>query len=406
MKIFHICNGFNTNRLYTDLVLNIAKLATLQTVFVPGRKKLTYPKKTNDKLPNVTYHSPYTIRSFFDRLFFRRKIRKIIKYIKQNNSALNSDLVHAHTLFSDGAVALALKKEYDLPYIVAIRNTDINLFLRYAIFLRKTGLEILQNASKVIFISNPYVEQLKDYYPAWLNDENDQIQVVYNGINEFWLSNRRVKTALAKQSFRLLFIGDFRSNKNLLAVINAVKHLHKKGHQIKLEAIGYGGKNDQMLYFKKIQASIKYLDYISITPRLSRLELLEKFRQADIFILPSFFETFGLVYAEALSQGLPIIYTANQGFDKVFPEGKVGYSVAPDSEQSIITAIEKSMFNYPEICLNIAKIDLRKYFDWNGIACKYLSIYNQVLTDSQFNLNASEKFANFDLAPHTKQVVR
>ena len=46
-----------------------------------------------------------------------------------------------------------------------------------------------------------------------------------------------------------------------------------------------------------------------------------------IFILPSIHETFGLVYAEALSQGLPIIYTRGQGFDGHFEEGEVGYSV-------------------------------------------------------------------------------
>ena len=39
----------------------------------------------------------------------------------------------------------------------------------------------------------------------------------------------------------------------------------------------------------------------------------------------SIMETFGLVYAEAMSQGLPIIYTKGQGFDEQFDEGKVGY---------------------------------------------------------------------------------
>lgn len=40
--------------------------------------------------------------------------------------------------------------------------------------------------------------------------------------------------------------------------------------------------------------------------------------------MPSHKETFGLVYAEAMSQGLPIIYTKNQGFDGQFPDGYVG----------------------------------------------------------------------------------
>jgi len=43
--------------------------------------------------------------------------------------------------------------------------------------------------------------------------------------------------------------------------------------------------------------------------------------------MPSITETFGLVYAEALSQGLPVLYTRGQGFDRQFEEGEVGYAV-------------------------------------------------------------------------------
>ncbi|HGK7332802.1 TPA: glycosyltransferase [Streptococcus suis] len=43
--------------------------------------------------------------------------------------------------------------------------------------------------------------------------------------------------------------------------------------------------------------------------------------------MPSFHESFGLVYAEAMSQGMPVIYTRGQGFDGQFEEGVVGFSV-------------------------------------------------------------------------------
>jgi glycosyltransferase involved in cell wall biosynthesis len=56
-------------------------------------------------------------------------------------------------------------------------------------------------------------------------------------------------------------------------------------------------------------------------------KLLNNYRNSDIFIMPSYNETFGLVYIEAMSQGLPIIYTQNEGVDGYFKEGSVGYSV-------------------------------------------------------------------------------
>ena len=46
--------------------------------------------------------------------------------------------------------------------------------------------------------------------------------------------------------------------------------------------------------------------------------------------MPSRYETFGLVYGEAMSQGLPIIYSKGQGVDGYFKEGTVGYGVVSD----------------------------------------------------------------------------
>ena len=52
--------------------------------------------------------------------------------------------------------------------------------------------------------------------------------------------------------------------------------------------------------------------------------------------MPSFPETFGLVYVEAMSQGLPIIYTKGQGIDGYFEDGKVGYPVNTKDSNDIV----------------------------------------------------------------------
>jgi glycosyltransferase involved in cell wall biosynthesis len=69
------------------------------------------------------------------------------------------------------------------------------------------------------------------------------------------------------------------------------------------------------------------------------LELIDIYRANDIFVMPSFTESFGLVYAEAISQGLPVVYSIGQGFDRQFPEGEVGYHADPNSAQSVADAI-------------------------------------------------------------------
>src|SRR5699024_1841446 len=115
----------------------------------------------------------------------------------------------------------------------------------------------------------------------------------------------------------------------------------------------------------KIYKNIRELDFIKYVPPKTKEELIQIYRENAIFVMPSITETFGLVYAEAMSQGLPVIYTKEQGFDKQFEEGVVGYSVdcfnPEEISQNILGIIEK----YNDISKNC--IDLVKKFSWDRI---------------------------------------
>ena len=110
---------------------------------------------------------------------------------------------------------------------------------------------------------------------------------------------------------------------------------------------------------------------------LEKEELIYKYRENDIFILLSHYETFGLVYAEAMSQGLPVLYTRGQGFDGQFKDGIVGFGVSDkdsmDVKEKILTLID----NYAEISHNC--LSNSSLFDWNRISIEYHQIYNEII---------------------------
>src|SRR5690606_32772754 len=78
-------------------------------------------------------------------------IHAIQKSKKQGNNIDFSEIkmIHAHTWYSDGGVAYLLSKKYNIPYITAVRNTDLNVHYKYLLHHRKFGKEILKNANKV-----------------------------------------------------------------------------------------------------------------------------------------------------------------------------------------------------------------------------------------------------------------
>ena len=98
-------------------------------------------------------------------------------------------------------------------------------------------------------------------------------------------------------------------------------------------------------------------------------------RKANAFVMVSKPETFGLVYVEALSQHLPIVYAQGQGFDGFYPDGFVGYPAQAGNVESIAEKIECLIKNYQTIIKNVESLKLEEDFEWNNIAKKYISIY-------------------------------
>ena len=92
--------------------------------------------------------------------------------------------------------------------------------------------------------------------------------------------------------------------------------------------------------------------------------------------MTSLFETFGLVYAEAISQGLPVIYSEGQGFDRQFKEGVVGYHVPPGDVKKIKSAIMEVIKNYN--CLHSNCLKRAEKFSWERICGVYYKIYDEL----------------------------
>ncbi len=92
--------------------------------------------------------------------------------------------------------------------------------------------------------------------------------------------------------------------------------------------------------------------------------------------MPSIHESFGLVYVEALSQGLPVIYSKDQGFDGQFPDGEVGYSVDPLNPEDLAEKIKKIKTNYDSLITTLPnKID---QFSWERISTEYAKVYRSI----------------------------
>ena len=369
VKILHINSYYILAPLYKNLYDLQVNNGIDMSVYVP-----TNEKYKNFKKDLGDYSQKSVVFNDVDRLFFFRKHKKILKDIKEKYNISDYQLVHAHSLFSNGYIAYCLNKEFGTPYIVAVRNTDVNVFFKKMPHLRFLGRKILENAEKIIFISEPYKEQVLNKY---INKSKYEIIksksiVIPNGINQYWMDNKNESkpTLDNSKSLRIICVGDIEKNKNYLTTVAACEDLIKEGYEIEFNVVGR--VNDD-----KIFAELSSKTWIIYHGTMKKEQLIQHLRKNDVFIMPSFTETFGLVYAEAMSQALPVIYTKNQGFDAQFNEGTVGFHVDPHNKDEIVEKIIKIIDNYDAISNNCVKsVDK---FDWRGITNRYTKIYEEII---------------------------
>ena len=378
MKVLHLSSSYPYTDLYKNLLQELDNKNIEQIMYVSIKNNALKNKRIieNSKRTNYIFSATY---NNLDRYIYYSKISKVYKDLKSRIDFTEIDLVHTHFLFSDGSIAYKIKKEFGIDYIVAVRNADVNFFFKYGIHIRNYGIKTLREAKKIIFLSPAYKEKvITKYIPNNLKEEiESKSYIVPNGIDKFWLDNININKS-NKTDFKqinLISVGELNKNKNIINSIKAVVHLNEKGYKVNFNIVGKGpleNEINELIISTKNEGQIKLLGYVE-----DKKELLKLYRDADIFLMPSYYETFGLVYIEAMSQGLPVIYSQGQGIDGYFNNGEVGYSVPSNDPLKIAESLENIIKNYNRIY--IEAISKAEHFNWENIADEYIELYKNSL---------------------------
>lgn len=367
MLLHHLNSYFFTNRIHEQLVRKLAGAGHRQHVFIPVQKGECV---TPPQVEGATFRvDPCFGR--LDRVLWPLKMMRIRQAYERDPEKTGSSLHHAHTLFVNGLVAYWEWKRTGKPYIVTIRNTDVNQFLKkHPRIFRPIGLKVMQGASAILTLSHVYWERnIRAHYPAEIMEPLDRKHhTIPNGCEDFWFENRRDGNRRL-ETLRLIFVGLLARNKNLHTVLEACRLLSGMDIPYRLTVAGSGPMEEEL----RAQASglpVSFLGHIN-----DRRRLLDLYRDADLLVVPSFTESFGVVYAEAMTQGLPVIYTKGQGFDGFFPDGTVGFAIDPGDPARIADRIREIGAAYDAFADRAAKAaDL---FRWSRSIDALDAVYRQ-----------------------------
>ncbi len=360
--ILYINGNYPNHSLHSELVYKLAEMGNEITVFAPMRGK------EGDGLFPCDHPQVKIIYSdclnCADRVFFIPKTRKIAKIIEQQVDMSKVECMLAGTVYSDGAVAYQLHKKFHIPFSVAVRETDVTYQMKYRPYLNGYIKRLLSQATKVIFLSPAY----KQYFSKFGIDQN-KFTVIPNAVNDFWFQQQKQARSL-HDPCSLIFVGEISKRKNVATTIKVISELNKRNIKVNFHIVGSGEEEDKCRILAKelnVEEQVFFHGW-----QKGKEKIKEFYDQADIFVMLSHRETFGTVYVEALSQGIPLIYTKGQGIDGYFEEGSVGYSCSPTDIKAIAEKIIMIIDQYSTTSKQCIKLSDR--FRWERVANQYCEV--------------------------------
>lgn len=366
MKILHINQNYTGNSLHKELISALKECGVENYVYCAERN---WREGYEDD--NVVVSSILKIRHRISA-YLKRNI--ILKDISKRWDVRQFDCIHCYTLIGDGMVGYELSRQYGIPFVVAVRNTDINDHLRYRFYLRKLAQRIMKGASSIFFLSEAYRQQMFKRYvdECNLKQISSKVSLIPNGLTDFWLRNPTMPIHADDGScIRVSCVGALVRNKNIETVAAALALIQRRGIEVSLEVAS--GTEDA-----NILKELRRYQFLKYRGKLDRNAIKEMFARTNVFALVSHHESFGMVYIEAMSQGLPIVYTKGQGFDGWFKDGEVGYSADSHDVEQVAEAIYKAYQRRCEIrqtCLAEAQ-----RFSWHILVQEYLRHYSSAIS--------------------------
>jgi len=319
-----------------------------------------------------TFPEPFT---FSLRAY--RRIRQLLPLHK-------FDIIHDNQCLGYG---LLLMKHLRVPVVATIHHPipiDREMALAEARNLReKFSLQrwysfctmqrlVARRIDRVITVSQSSAEAIE----RTLKVPRDRLRLVYNGVD---VDLFKKDDDVPKMPHSLILVNS--GEQSIKGVPYLLKALHtlRNGAEVKLTIIGSPAPNGQNLQFIKEHG---LEDIVTFTGRVTVEELIRYYSAAEICVVPSLYEGFGLPAAEAMACRLPVVTTTGGALPEVVGrDGETGILVPPADSDALATAIRR-LLDDEHLRRKMGEAGRKRIesnFTWEQAAKRTLEVYQEVL---------------------------
>ncbi|GAA0109700.1 MULTISPECIES: glycosyltransferase [Clostridium] len=292
---------------------------------------------------------------------FNRRLEKLYKEVVKKEGKV--DLIHCQSSFWAGISANYISKKYNIPLIITEHSS-----LEKAIYIKESYKPLIKEsyleADELIAVGNGLKKEISKFCGR------KDIKVIHNliPIENFYISKNKNK------NFTFFSLAFLEGEKGMDTLIRSyAKYLKETDSKLLI-----GGDGSQKDFLIKLCEELEIKNQVEFLGALSRKEVSHYMSICDSFVLASRYETFGVVYIEALASGKPIIGTYNGGAEDII-NSKNGLIVKVDDVDELGNAMKYIMENSNSYNAEDIRIDCIEKFSKEKITNEILEIYNLVL---------------------------
>ncbi len=297
----------------------------------------------------------------------------------QKISEKEKTIVHMHTVFT--ALPIVFLKDIfpkNTKLVYTSHNpawTDENIDFFNA-FIREIEKFVVRHSDIVTVGTNAAMDKIR--MKADLN--KDAIRTVYNfvDIKKFHKKKSDWKKKNAIKGKVVLFVGKLIPNKGVEYLLRAIPIVNEKVGDVHFVLAGPSSfESEKKNKWLELCKELEIKDLVTFTGAVSYEELQDIYSSADIFCLPTMRETFGVVLAEAMASGLPIISSDIPVVQEIV--GDAGILIARRDSKAIAEALVKVLSNN-KLAEMMKKKSLKRkeMFEKNKVLQGYLDLYEEI----------------------------
>jgi glycosyltransferase involved in cell wall biosynthesis len=310
----------------------------------------------------------------------------LLQYAIELNRKQPFDIVHAHDWMVTDA-AWTMKKGFGLPLVATMHATEAgrmhglhNDLQRY---ISQMEWRLTYESWKVIVNSQHMHRELQNLFkmPA------DKMAVIPNGIDpdhfDFEFDAGPLKRQYASEHQKIvLFVGRMVREKGVHVLLQAAQSILAAVPGTQFLMVGTGYYLDDMKNLANnlgISHNCHFLGYVS------DYDLLRLYKAADVVVIPSLYEPFGIVALEGMAAQVPVVTTDAGGLVDFVEHGQTGITTYAGDIGSLSWGILEVLRN-PGLADHLRKIAydrVKNIYNWKVIAKQTRELYEEVLTDAQ-----------------------